>query len=338
MRGEIITRDEMLAIPAYEISDLGQIPPNPLVSVIVTTYNHEAYIEQTIEWILAQQCDFPLELIIGEDKSQDRTLSICLDYQRRYPQLIRLVTWHENVGGNENFLRVWGRARGKYVAMCEGDDYWVNPAKLTKQVALMEQFPDTILCGAGAQTLPPNSMLNYLQDMKPQFSTEELIIQRMYFHTSTFFFRSEGFQIPKSARRGLADNVILVIASLQGTVRCIPDTVSVYRLHEKGVYWGIDKVGKIGLQLEWVRTISGFIDERYFWLITKQEDFIRAMLCHALISSGQLTQARGLFKDVFRRLARHQPIIAMVLTFHVCLPRLYHKLSSAWRKRKSLLQ
>ena len=74
---------EMLAIPAYEISDLSQIAPEPLVSVPVITYNHEAYVEQAIEGILAQQCDFPIELIIGEDKSQDRTLDICMSYQQK---------------------------------------------------------------------------------------------------------------------------------------------------------------------------------------------------------------------------------------------------------------
>ena len=99
----------MLEIPAHEISDLSQIPAEPLVSIIVITYNHEAYVRETIEGILAQKCDFPIELIIGEDKSKDRTLEICLEYQRKYPHLIRLVTWHENIGANANALRVWGR-------------------------------------------------------------------------------------------------------------------------------------------------------------------------------------------------------------------------------------
>ena len=148
MWGKIITREEMLAIPAVEISDLDKIAPEPLVSVILITYNHEAYIEQTLEGILAQQCDFPFELIITEDKSQDHTLEICLGYQKKYPQLIRVVTWRENVGLNSNFLRVWGRARGKYAALCEGDDYWIDAAKLAKQVAIMEESPETTLSGA----------------------------------------------------------------------------------------------------------------------------------------------------------------------------------------------
>jgi len=116
MREAIITRDEMLAIPASEIIDLRQMPSELLVSVIVITYNQEVYIEQTIDGFLAQHCYFPIELIIGDDKYQDRTLEICVYYQKRYPQIVRIVTWHENVGLNANLLRVWGRARGKYLS------------------------------------------------------------------------------------------------------------------------------------------------------------------------------------------------------------------------------
>ena len=89
MRGSIITLAEMLAIPALEIGDLSQISPAPLVSVIVVTYNHEAYIEQTIQGILAQQCDFPIEIIIGEDKSRTGRWRSAQDYQQRYPQIVK---------------------------------------------------------------------------------------------------------------------------------------------------------------------------------------------------------------------------------------------------------
>lgn len=219
MRGDIITRDEMLAIPAVEISDLRQMPSEPLVSVIVITYNQEVYIEQTIDGILAQQCDFPFELIIGEDKSQDRTLEICVNYQKRYPQIVRIVTWHENVGLNANLLRVWGRARGKYLALCEGDDYWIDPAKLAKQVTLMDQFPDTIL--SGAQTirmgigdedeLIPLVHLNQ-QKIKPEYGIEEFL-SGAYFHTSTYLFRTAEFKIPACARNSWCVDAVFLVAA-----------------------------------------------------------------------------------------------------------------------------
>ena len=108
MKGPWLTPEEMLAIPACEISDLSRMAPEPLVSVVVVTYNHEAYIAQNIEGILAQQCDFPFELIIGEDHSTDRTLEICLSYQQKHPEVIRVVTWQENLGIGPNYLRCLG--------------------------------------------------------------------------------------------------------------------------------------------------------------------------------------------------------------------------------------
>ncbi len=279
MRGQIITREEMLAIPASEISDLSRMSPNPLVSVIVVTYNHGAYIEQAIEGILAQRCDFPIEVIIGEDKSQDRTLALCLDYQKRYPQYIRIVTWQENVGFNANFLRAWGRARGKYLAYCEGDDYWIDPDKLSKQVAFMDKFPDTALCGAQTKVLrmvgegkgefiPPIHM-------KPQLYLEEILHSSNSFHTSTYLFRIAGFKIPACVRSGIfLDNMLLVAAVLQGSLRCLPDTTSVWRIHRGGMYSGLKEVDKYEKALEFLRSIMTFVDEAYLPKVRKRQDII----------------------------------------------------------------
>jgi len=106
------------------------------------TYNHERYIGEAIEGIVNQQTEFPFELIIGEDYSTDATRNILVDYQRRYPHLIRLVFSDRNVGMHHNFGRVKDRIRGSYVALCEGDDRWSDQTKLQKQITFLEQHPD----------------------------------------------------------------------------------------------------------------------------------------------------------------------------------------------------
>ena len=268
MRGNIITREEMLAIPAVEISDLSQMPSEPLVSVLVITYNQEAFIEQTIQGILDQKCDFPIELIIGEDKSQDRTLEICLNYQKRYPQIVRIVTWNENVGLNANLFRIWGRARGKYLAYCEGDDYWTDSNKLSKQVDFLEKYQDTILCGSNFQFYPARMEM---QNIKSQYAVEELIFGQ-YFHTSTYMFRTSQFQIPACAFSALAwDTVLAVAAALQGSVRCIPDTTSVYRIHEIGLYSGLNNERQIHWYLSIVQDLLTFVDENTFRRSEREE-------------------------------------------------------------------
>lgn len=120
-----------------ETSDAIRLVATPLVSVLMITYNHAEYLAEAIEGIVSQQCDFPFELVIGEDASTDDTRKIALDYQRRYPEIIRVIHSATNVGMNANGRRVFSTARGEYVAYCEGDDYWCSPRKLAGQVALI---------------------------------------------------------------------------------------------------------------------------------------------------------------------------------------------------------
>lgn len=129
-------------IPSQEISNPAALSKNPLVSVKMITYNHEPYIAQAIEGVIMQETDFPIELIIGEDCSTDRTREIVLDYQKKHPDIIRVITSEKNVGMQKNSFRTNKACRGKYIAICEGDDYWIDPLKLRKQVDFLEANSD----------------------------------------------------------------------------------------------------------------------------------------------------------------------------------------------------
>jgi glycosyltransferase involved in cell wall biosynthesis len=118
----------------------------PLVSITCITYNHEKYIAQAIESFLMQRTNFPYEIIVGEDCSTDGTRQVVQDYCRRYPDIVKLVTSECNVGARRNGIRIRNEARGKYIAICEGDDYWTDPLKLQKQVDFLEANPDYVLC------------------------------------------------------------------------------------------------------------------------------------------------------------------------------------------------
>jgi glycosyltransferase involved in cell wall biosynthesis len=116
----------------------------PLVSIKMITYNHAPYIAQAIEGVLMQKTNFPIELVIGEDCSTDGTREIVFDYQKKFPEIIRVITSDQNVGAKKNSYRTTKACRGKYIAFCEGDDYWHHPKKLQKQVDYMESHPE---CG-----------------------------------------------------------------------------------------------------------------------------------------------------------------------------------------------
>lgn len=110
----------------------------PLVSVVMLVYNHEKWLRQAIESILMQETYFSYELIIGEDCSTDNSRSIVKEYEKLYPSIIVPIFNEKNLGMTRNAENVWSRAQGKYVACCEGDDYWIDPHKLQKQVDFLE--------------------------------------------------------------------------------------------------------------------------------------------------------------------------------------------------------
>ena len=115
--------------------------PTPLVSICCITYNQEDYIRQAIDSFLMQETSFPIEIIIHDDASTDNTANIVREYEEVYPEVIRPIYQTENQYSKDRMLpdlSTWRAAKGKYIAICEGDDYWLNPLKLQKQITEME--------------------------------------------------------------------------------------------------------------------------------------------------------------------------------------------------------
>ena len=96
---------------------------NPLLSVLIITYNHEKFIGKALDSALGQKTNFDYEIVIGEDCSTDKTRQILLEYKKKYPRKVKLVLQEKNVGPNENFIDTYMACTGKYIAMLEGDDY-----------------------------------------------------------------------------------------------------------------------------------------------------------------------------------------------------------------------
>lgn len=151
-----VSGGDPMDIPCIETSDAERLCKHPMVSVHMITYNHEPYIRRAIEGVMMQKTDFEFELVIGEDASTDKTREICFDYQKKHPDKIRVLWWHENLrkvrhpaGGNAR--RVTAHCRGEFLAICEGDDWWTDPLKLQKQVDVMRRHPNVGFCFANAR-------------------------------------------------------------------------------------------------------------------------------------------------------------------------------------------
>src|SRR5882762_4326458 len=120
--------------------------PAPKVSVAMICYKQEQFITQAVESAMMQKTDFPYELVISDDCSPDSTREIALDLQRRYPDRIRLLLPETNRGMMSNFVQTLRACTGDYIALLEGDDYWIDARKLQKQADLLDTHPEFPAC------------------------------------------------------------------------------------------------------------------------------------------------------------------------------------------------
>lgn len=220
-----------------------------MVSVVVMAYNHETYIAECLNSILSQKTTFYFDIILGEDESSDSTRSICIDFAKRHPDKIKLFlrsrkdVIYINGGptGRYNFLECLKDCTGKYIAICDGDDYWTDPLKLQKQVGFLEANNDYTLCFHNVNIVNTRKNANRVFPMhtkldKSTFSTPD-IIDQWFIPTASILFRQiEGFKFPhwfETCASG--DIALLLLLSLEGKFYYINEIMACYRLHDTGL-------------------------------------------------------------------------------------------------------
>jgi glycosyltransferase involved in cell wall biosynthesis len=218
----------------------------PVVSVIMITYNHEKFIAEAIDGVINQRCNFPIELLIGEDCSTDRTRDICIEYQRRYPHIIRLIIAEENVGMHKNFFRIFSRAKGLYVAFCEGDDVWRNSSKLSTQVEYLNNNSDYIFAFHNAIVTYANQSFSdhpFNKHLRRNPTVEDIIKCEWFIPTASVMVRREATRnIPKSfANYPCGDYPFSILAAAKGKVHYMSDLMSIYRKNNMGATAAVNK-------------------------------------------------------------------------------------------------
>lgn len=209
----------------------------PLLSVALITYNQEEFIAECIEGMVNQKTDFSFEIVIGEDCSTDGTRAICKQYKENYPELIRLILPESNLGMMGNWINTINSCESKYIAICEGDDYWIDENKLQKQVDFLENNPDYTLCSTASQFLAQIYGHYYNVDIKKDtLTTRDLLEEDWGIMTATIVFRKDALQMPdwfKKVKNG--DYSLQLLVSLNGKIKCLSNYTSVYRQHAGGI-------------------------------------------------------------------------------------------------------
>ena len=211
----------------------------PKVSIFCMVYNHEPFIRECLEGFLMQKCNFDYEIVLGEDCSTDNSREIILEYANKFPEKFKLILHDKNVGAAQNQKIVFENCTGKYVAMCEGDDYWTDPLKLQKQVDFLEKNDEYVLSFTKSkeffengnnitETIYPNNINN--------LNFPELLKMSWFIRTATILFRKDKLDLDfiEKIKYG-ADFFIQLLLINNSKFHFLNEFTSVYRHHAGGI-------------------------------------------------------------------------------------------------------
>ena len=249
------------------------------VSVFVITYNHEQYIAQTLDSILAQQVNFDYEIVIGEDFSKDNTRAVCEKYAAQYPDRIKLLPSDKNYGPQGNTIRTLYACTGKYIAMCEGDDYWMDTRKLQKQIDFLEANPDFTICFTGIEikdelgfSWPDERYYPKLE--KDVFTIEDFILSEMsIIPTATIVFRNVlPNPLPDFYVNTLVGDMgVQLFASDKGKAKYFAEKMAVYRNHSGGITKSEENINRGNSELmKLFAEFNKYFDYRYDAIFRKR--------------------------------------------------------------------
>lgn len=299
------------------------------VSVNMITFKHELYITQAIEGVLMQQTNFDFELIIADDCSPDRTPDIINDIIKNHPQgnRIKYFRHNENIGMQENGIFAFNQCLGKYIALCEGDDYWTDPLKLQKQVDFLEANPDYVLCFHPIKILRPDGTIgdDFITKVPENHETIETLARLgNYIHTPSVVFRNVTRSLPFEFRLSpIGDYFLYIILAGYGKLKYLEDKMAVYR-YNVGVISRMSALDIANNNVKMYSCMIGYLkDENIKSIILDKQ--IRVVTEHYnMMESYYQEKIESNYKDAF--VSRHFIFIKIkMLGFYYKNPKMFVK-------------
>ena len=220
----------------------------PIVSICCITYNHGKFIADCLNGFLKQKTSFPFEIVVSNDCSTDDTKSIIDSYLSKYPTMFKVVSPSKNLGSIKNFYHVLEKASGKYIALCEGDDYWIDENKLQMQVDFLEKNPEYTMCFHNAEVLNeiPDTEVSSIYGAEDRDYESTELYKKWIVPTASIVLRRKCLEYPIIEREKFWAGDVIVIQSAvhQGKVYGFSKVMSVYRVSQHGVSWEQQKKDK----------------------------------------------------------------------------------------------
>lgn len=240
----------------------------PAVSVCMITYNHARTIVQAVESVLMQETDFPFELVVGEDGSKDETPRLLRELAGRDLHRIRLSLAAQNRGASVNFRDTLARCQGRFVAMLEGDDFWNSPHKLQRQVDALDQRTDWAICFHPAFCLYEDGMTGPEQfplDWQRAEATIDDLLVCNFMATGSVMFRRGlfGDLPPWFFNSDLGDWPLHILNAAHGNIGYLPEPMSTYRIHPRGLWSGMDRGTQLSLTFQMLAAVDHHFVGKY---------------------------------------------------------------------------
>jgi glycosyltransferase involved in cell wall biosynthesis len=240
----------------------------PKVSVLMITYNHEPFIAQAIESALMQETTFNFEIVIGEDCSTDETRKIVRDFQRKYPEKIRLLLPERNLGMHCNYFQTLRACSGQYIAVLDGDDFWTSPHKLQRQADFLDSHPDYTVCFHNVTVFregaEESGWLHCPPDQKQTCTVEDLL--KGNFIPTCSVMRRNGLitELPEwTYGLKMLDWPIHILNAQHGYIGYIDETMAAHRMHSDGLYSGLSPIEQQLNYLKMYEALLGPLGSEY---------------------------------------------------------------------------
>ena len=247
--------------------------PVPKVTALVITYNHARFVTQALESALGQRTNFGVEILVSEDCSTDGTRETVLAYQREYPDRIRLLLSEKNVRSNAVVARGIRAARGEYVALLDGDDYWISSEKLQKQADVLDRNPQWSCCFHNARVEQEGGISapwNWTPRGHPPVSTLRDIWKGNFIATCSIMYRRSALgDIPGwyDALFPITDWPLHILGAQRGEIGYLDEVLGVYRYHPGGLYSQFDEWEKLEKTRDFYLRMNANFNYRYDSLI-----------------------------------------------------------------------
>ena len=211
----------------------------PLVSVSLICYNQKNYIKQALDSVLMQKTNFKYEIVLSDDCSTDGTNLICEEYASRYPDKIRLIKHEHNLGGVKNYLENYKLCNGKYISYLEGDDFYLDPYKLQKQVDFLEENEDYVICCSHVEKIDEHGKFlgQLLENMNDTYTVEKLC-EGDFIATPTCMVRNHLIdEVPKWLYEfNGCDWTFDIVNAQYGKIKFMNEKLGAYRVHSSGTW------------------------------------------------------------------------------------------------------